>query len=162
MAQFKHRFESYADVAAAPRELFEELDDHERLSSHMMKSSAMMAGSAMRFEFDEQHGRAVGSQIRLYGTIMGLRLEVTEAVSERDLPRRKVWETVEEPHLLVIGRYRMGFEIEPGQAGSRLRVFIDYDDPAGAWHIGGKLLGGIYARWCTRNMVSGAVARFAR
>ena len=159
---FEHHFESHAEVAASPGELFEELDDQERLSGHMMKSSAMMAGSAMRFEFDEQDGRAVGSRMRLYGTMLGLRLEVTEAVTERDPPRRKVWQTVEEPHLLVIGHYRMGFEIEPRPAGSRLKVFIDYDNPAGPWRVAGKLLGGIYARWCTRNMVSGAVARFAK
>ena len=158
---YRYHYESHAEVAASPVDLFAELDDQERLSAHMMKSSAMMAGSAMRFEFDERRGRAVGSRMRLFGKILGLRLEVLEQVTERDPPRRKAWETLGEPRLLVIGRYRMGFEITPNVSGSSLVVFIDYDEPRGAWAIAGKLMGKMYARWCTRNMAEGAARHFA-
>lgn len=63
---YSHRFETSVDVNASPAELFEELDDHERLSAHMMQSSPMMAGSAMRVEFDDAGGRSVGSRIRMW------------------------------------------------------------------------------------------------
>lgn len=126
-----------------------------------MKSSAMTAGSRMRFEFDERRGRAVGSRIGLFGKVLGVRLEVVEVVTEREAPRRKVWETIGTPRLLVIGPYRMGFAIEPGGGGSELIVFIDYDDPPGLWRAAGKLLGGFYARWCTRSMIGGAAAHFS-
>jgi hypothetical protein len=83
-------------------------------------------------------------------------------VTECAPPRRKVWETVGTPRLLVIGPYRMGFEVSPeGAAGSRLRVFIDYALPTGAparWL--GRALGGAYARWCTHRMVRDAVSHF--
>jgi hypothetical protein len=158
---YPHHFETTVHVAAPPPALFDELDDQERLSAHMMKSSAMMAGSSMGFEFDERRGRAVGSRMRLFGRMLGLSLEVIEVVTERDLPRRKAWETIGKPRLLVIGSYQMGFDIEPDGGGSHLRVFIDYDDPTGSWRIAGKLFGGIYARWCARNMAEGAAAHFA-
>ena len=75
---YRYHFESRTHVAASPDELFLELDDQERLSAHMMKSSAMMAGTKMRFEFDERHGQAVGSRMRLSGKVLGLSLEVIE------------------------------------------------------------------------------------
>ena len=157
---YPHHFETRVFVAASPDKLFAALDDQERLSAHMMKSSAMMAGSTMQFEFDERRGRAIGSRMRLYGNVLGVPLEVIEVVSERQPPRRKVWETTGKPHLLVIGPYRMGFDIELEGGGSRLTVFIDYDDPDGAWRVAGKLFGGMYARWCTRNMAGAAADSF--
>ena len=159
---YPHRFEYGTHVEASAEALFAELDDQERLSAHMMKSSALMGGSMMRFEFDERRGHAVGSRMRLYGKVLGFSLEVIEIVTEREPPRRKLWETIGEPRLLVVGAYRMGFAIEPADGGCRLRVWIDYDLPRGFWRLAGILLGGFYARWCTRNMAEGAAAHFAR
>ena len=159
---YPHHFESVAKVAASPDELFAYLDDQERLSAHMMKSSPMMAGTTMEFEFDERRGRAVGSRIGLSGKLFGLALEVVEVVTERDPPRAKAWETIGKPRLLVIGQYRMGFEIRPEGNGSRLLVFIDYGEPSGGWRFAGKLLGGLYARWCARSMAHGAAKYFER
>ena len=159
---YPHHFDFAALVEASAEQLFAELDDQERLSAHMMKSSAMMGGSMMRFEFDERRGRAVGSRMRLFGKVLGFSLEVIEAVTEREPPRRKMWETIGEPRLLVIGAYRMGFAIEPGDRGCRLNVFIDYELPRGLWRIAGTLFGGLYARWCARNMAEGAAEHFAR
>lgn len=158
---FEHHFESNIDVAAPAEDLFAELDDQERLSAHMMQSSTMMGGATMQFEFDDRRGRAVGSRMRLFGRLFRFPLEVIQAVVERVPPQRKAWETIGEPRLVVIGRYRMGFEIERKDHGSRLNVFIDYDDQVGAWSLAGMLLGGRYARWCTRNMAEGAAAHFA-
>ena len=158
---YSHHFEASSAVNAPPETLFDELDDHEKLSAHMMQSSPMMAGSTMSFDFDDKHGREIGSEIRMSGAMMGIRLDVREVVRQRDPPWRKSWETVGVPHLLVIGHYRMGFSIEPVGAGSSLTVFIDYDDPAGAWAPLGWLLGPMYARWCTTSMAEGAKAAFA-
>jgi hypothetical protein len=54
----------------------------------------------------------------------------------------------------------MGFEVSPGDAGSRLSVFIDYElgplrprwlcRPLAAW----------YARWCVRSMAEDARRHF--
>ena len=159
---YPRHFQTRVHVVASPEALFAELDDQERLSAHMMKSSAMMAGGTMRFEFDEQRGRTVGSRMRLLGTVAGIPLEVTQTVTERDPPLRKVWETVGKPRLLVIGPYQLGFEIRPQDEGSELRVFIDYDDPWGALRFAGRLLGGFYARWCVNSMAEGGSQPFRR
>jgi hypothetical protein len=154
-----HRSEVLLAVDAG--RLFDHLDDHCRLASHMEKPSLMTAGASMRIDTDERHGQAVGSVIRMSGRVLGLRLSVEETVIRRDPPREKVWETIGEPRLLVIGAYRMGFTIAPAGTGTRLDVFIDYRLPGGG--IGqrlGRLLGGPYAAWCTWRMASDARAAF--
>jgi len=159
---YPYRYESEAVVAAPAEVIFDELDDHRRLSAHMAEPSWIMLGSRMDLRFDTAGGRAVGSRIRLDGRVLGIPLAVEEAVVERISPTRKVWQTIGTPGLLVVAGYRMGFEITPAGLNAKLRIFIDYDLPRGGrsrWL--GRLFGARYARWCVERMLSDAVARFA-
>lgn len=154
-------YESSALLQATAERVFDYADDHLRLSSHMRESSWMMGGGQMGVEFDGGRGQQVGSRIRLSGRVLGIQLSVAEIVTERDRPHRKVWATVESPRLLVIGHYRMGFEITPQQSGSLFRVFIDYALPEALparWF--GYLFSRPYAKWCTQRMVVDAKQRF--
>ena len=149
--------QSEVNIAIEPERLFDWLDDPRRLASHMEKPSLMTAGSSMRFETDDRKGQAVGSHIRMAGRVLGIRLALDEIVIRREPPHRKTWETVDEPRILVIGAYRMGFVISPAPSGSRLVVFIDYRLPAYGLARGlGLLLGRTYAGWCTRRMARDA------
>jgi hypothetical protein len=157
----RHR-EFTAFIPASAADVFEHVDDHARLSSHMNNSSWVMGGGRMEIGSDAHHGVTVGSRIRMTGRVLGIRLSVEEDVIERNPPFRKVWETVGRPRLLVIGHYRMGFDITPRYEGCLLRVFIDYalpEHPPARWLA--RLLGSWYARWCVRRMVEDAVASFA-
>jgi hypothetical protein len=156
-----HKVVLGATVRATPERLFEYLDDHERLVAHMSRSTWAMAGGRMKFSADAAAGRAIGSRLRISGRALGLELEVLEVVAERNPPLRKAWETIGPPRLLVIGSYRMGFEIERRGADSHLRIFIEYALPEtllGRWL--GTWLGPLYARWCVRRMLDGVVAGF--
>lgn len=150
-------------VDASAEALFDYLDDQERLGSHMQKPSMMMMGGQMTYEFDEARGRAVGSVIRMGGNVMGLRLSVEEVVVERAPPFREAWETTGQLRPMVIGGYRMGFEISSSGTRCRLRVFIEYDHPSSficqilAW-----LLAPLYARWCVKRMTGDAERQFNR
>jgi hypothetical protein len=158
---YAHRDEAIAEVHAPPERLFEHLDDHARLGTHMEKPSMMMMGGKMTYEFDEAKGRAVGSVIRMGGSFLGIRLFVEEVVTERDPPRLKVWETRGPPRILIIGAYRMGFEITPSGPHSHLRVFIEYDRPPSfIGRILGVALAPMYARWCVRRMADDAKLHF--
>lgn len=84
-----------------------------------------------------------------------------EVITEREPPAHKLWETIGEPRLLVVGSYRMGFDLRVRGDGSELEVFIDYELPKvglGRWL---PFLGRMYARWCTRRMARDAVTYFA-
>lgn len=156
------RNESSALVSASPEQVFAYLDDHKRLASHMSQPSWRMGWSSMQTNFDAFAGQEIGSHIRMSGRILGLKLSLDEVVTEREPPTRKVWETVGVPRLLVIGPYRMGFELTSQRNGSLLRVFIAYALPS-SWpeHWLGWLFGGYYARWCTQRMVNDAVQQAA-
>jgi hypothetical protein len=153
--------ESRREVHAPADVLFPYLDDHNQLSAHMTKSSWMMLGSRMDVDLDASEGRAVGAHIRLDGRVFGIPLSVEEVVIERQPPLRKVWQTVGSPRLLVIGNYRMGFEIRPYGSSVSLRVFIDYARPTEfPGSVLGRLLGEFYARWCTASMAQDAANHF--
>ena len=154
--------ESSALVSASREQIFAYLDDHKRLTLHMSQRSWRMGWSSMRTIFDAFAGQEIGSHIRMSGRILGLKLSLNEVVTEREPPARKVWETIGAPRLLVIGPYRMGFELTSQGNGSLLRVFIEYALPS-SWpeHWLGWLFGGYYARWCTQRMVNDAVQQVA-
>ena len=155
------RYAGSGFVQSPVEQVFAHLDDHARLSSHMNKPSWSTGGGRLEIQIDEGRGQKVGSRIRLSGRVVGVDLSVEEIVVERDPPRRKVWETTGEPRLLVIGHYRMGFELSAYESGSLLGVFIEYALPVRAparWL--GRLFGPYYARWCTRQMVDDAVKHF--
>lgn len=156
-------FESEVELNAPADAVFSHLDDHSRLSAHMSKLSWMMMGSHMAIELDVSEGRAVGAIIRLRGRVLGIPLSVDEIVTERRPPMRKVWGTTGIPQLLVIGPYRMGYEITPRAQSSQLRVFIDYalpDGPVSYWL--GRLFGNFYVRWCTQRMANDAATHFQK
>ncbi len=153
--------ESSGLVKSPVAQVFAHIDDPMRLSSHMAESSWKLGGGRMETELDEGRGQKVGSRIRLSGRVFGVTLSVEEIVVERNAPHRKVWATTGAPKLLVIGDYRMGFELKPQGKGSMLRVFIDYALPQripARWL--GRLFGRYYAKWCTQQMADDAVKHF--
>lgn len=155
------RYESKGLVRTTVDQVFSHIDDHSRLSSHMSKSSWKMGGGRMQTELDEGQGKKIGSRIRMAGRVFGIEVSVEEIVTERSPPHRKVWETTGIPKLLVVGHYRMGFELSPQENGSMLRVFIDYALPERAparWL--GRIFGQYYAQWCTQQMVDDAIKHF--
>jgi hypothetical protein len=148
-------------VDAGAEDVFSFADDFSSLSSHMSNSSTMMMGGRMQISFDDGRGQTVGSHVRMSGRMMGIDLLLEEIVTERVPPRHKAWETVGTPKLLVIGNYRLGFDIASRGNSSDLRIFIDYDLPSSPglrWL--GYLLGSAYAKWCVRQMVTSARLRF--
>jgi hypothetical protein len=153
--------EAMCAVEVRPSSVFEYIDQPQRLSAHMARRSWQLAGTSMSIETDASGGRAVGSHIRLAGRMLGISLHVEGKVVVREPPNVKAWETVGEPHLLVIGRYRMSVNIDARGDGTHVVIGIDYALPANAtsrWL--GMLFGPMYARWCVRQMANDLVREF--
>lgn len=119
----------------------------------------MTGGSRMEVAVDDLHGQAVGSHIKMSGTVVGLRVELDEVVTVRTPPIEKEWETVGTPKLIVIGHYRMRVDLEARDTRTLLRVSIDHDLPERNLWLG-RAFGRMYAKWCVRQMVRGAVQEF--
>lgn len=158
---YQHRHETTVEVNGPAQAVFDYADDPARLAAHMAGRSWMMGGGSMKLDTDREGGRRLGSVLRLSGRAFGIALALEEVVTERMPPYHKAWETRGEPRLLVIGPYRMGFDVDGFGHHSRLRVFIDYDMPAsGAARVAGWLFGRAYARWCTRRMAADTASHF--
>jgi len=114
--------EADCELPASPLVIFEYIDRPERLSAHMERRSWRMGGGTMTIETDAAGGRPVGSRIRLAGRVLGMNLAVEGEVTERQPPYRKVWQTVGEPRLLVVGAYRMQVKIDKRGTGSHVRT----------------------------------------
>ena len=115
----------------------------------------------MTIDTDADGGRVVGSRMRLAGRVLGMDLAVEGAVTERKPPYRKVWQTVGEPRLLVVGAYRMEVTIDKREKGSHVRIAIDYALPStGLSRWLGALFGATYARWCVNQMIEDVRQRF--
>ena len=158
---FPFHHESTGPANASVEQVFAFLDDPKALAAHMGESSMMMLGARMSIDVDADGGRVIGSKVRMQGRVLGVRLSLEEVITQRQVPAMKVWETIGTPRLLVISHYRMGFELTRSGASSLVRVFIDYSlpiKPPGSWL--GRLLGAGYARWCTKQMVTGAARHF--
>jgi hypothetical protein len=157
----RHEEHSAAINASAER-VFDLLDDQTRLTEHMSKRSWKLGWGKMETVLDAQQGRSVGSHIVLRGRVFGMRLFLDEVVLMREPPLKKIWETVGDLRLLVIGSYRMGFYLTPDGTKAQLRVAIDYELPTkGIARLLGRLFGRPYAKWCTRQMVRDAQHSFA-
>lgn len=158
-----YHYEETSLIQATPEDVFNYVDDQKRFSSHMSKSSWMMGGGSMSTEFDEGQGKTIGSHIQMKGRVFGINLYLDEVVTLREPPHRKEWETVGVPKLLVIGNYKMGFEISPKDSVSQLRVFIDYELPTttnSRWL--GQLFGKMYAKWCVQQIANGVAEYFRK
>ena len=142
------RHEEHSEpINASAERVFNKLDDQTRLSAHMSKRSWKLGWGKMETVLDAQQGRSVGSHIVLRGRVFGIQLYLDEVVITRTPPLQKTWETVGEPRLLVIGSYRMGFNLTPDGTKAQLRVAIDYDLPTkGLPWLLGRLFGRAYAR----------------
>lgn len=151
------RAETVVVVHASPETAFAWLDDHRRMSGHMEERSWRMGGGRMRVVLDERQGRGVGASICIAGRVFGIPVRVDEVVTLYNPPFRKTWETRGTPRLIVIGHYRMGFEVTPMGGDSRLQMFIDYQPVSGARRTWLRPFARWYAAWCVRSMARDAV-----
>ncbi|MDI4635237.1 SRPBCC family protein [Pelomonas sp. V22] len=154
-------YQAEAVLAAPTDAVFAFLDDPMRLVGHMSRRSLMMGGGRMSIELDAAGGRSPGSLMRLRGRFLGLALTAEERVIERQVPKRKTWQTVGTPRLILLTAYRMGFDLRPRNTCTRARISIDYSLPeSGAMAWLARWLGPAYARWCVDRMIGDAAARF--
>jgi hypothetical protein len=79
--------------------------------------------------------------------MMGLSIDFSESVTKYLPPREKVWCTIGEPRLVIIGSYEMRVAVEPlSPSASRLTISIVYElRRSGFWRIVGLVLARSYA-----------------
>ena len=155
------RIEERVSVDAPPSRVFVWLDDPRNTGWHMNRRSFAMAGASLRVAQLSEHATGEGATYRSSGRMLGLRIDFTTTVVRWVENEEKVWRTIGEPHLVVIGHFEMRFTTTAFEGGTRLILSLDYDFPT-SWFGRrlGWLLAGPYARWCVRRIINDVLAKF--
>lgn len=156
---YERHVEDRVTVPAAVEAVFAVIDDPMRIATHMSRRTWMMAGGTMTTQIDERGGLAVGSHIRMTGRVLGISVGLDEVITQREPPHAKQWATQGTPKLIVIGPYAITVELEPVEAGTSMRLMIDYDLPTRNRWLG-RLFGRMYADWCLGQIVHDVTANF--
>jgi hypothetical protein len=145
------------EIAARPEAVFSYADDIRNIGWHMTESSMPLMGSKLNVQIVSKNPTGLGASYRWYGKVMGLTIDFTETVTKWVRNKERVWSTIGEPQIIIIGNYEMWFNLEPAGAKTRLTFGIRYDLPRPLfWRLVGFLLGGPYSRWCLKNMCGDA------
>jgi Polyketide cyclase / dehydrase and lipid transport len=148
-------------VPATPARVFAWLDDPRNTGWHMSRPSLAMLGGALRVERLSAAATGVGATYRSWGRTLGLRIDFTTAVVRWVADREKVWRTVGDPRLIVLGHFEMRFGVEPVSEGTRLTMVLEYElPPKGVGRLLGWALTASYAKWCLRRMCRDAKVAF--
>jgi hypothetical protein len=84
-------------------------------------------------------------------------IDFSETVVKYVKNKERIWRTIGEPKIIIIGDYEMGFRLTPSHDGTRLKIYISYDLPKPLFgKILGWLLSGWYSKWCLNNMATDA------
>jgi hypothetical protein len=148
-------------VGAPPSRGFAWLDDPRNTGWHMSRRSLAMAGGLLRVEQLSQHATGQDATYRSSGRMLGLRIDFTTTVVRWIENREKVWRTVGNPHLAVIGQFERRLAVDASDGGTRLTLSFAYDLPASrGGRVLGWLLAGPYARWCVLRIIRDVQTQF--
>jgi hypothetical protein len=155
----RRRFEETITIPALPARVFAWLDDPRNTGWHMSRPSLAMLGGALRVERLSAMATGEGATYRSWGRVLGLRIDFTTTVVRWVADREKIWRTIGDPRLIVIGHFEMRFGIGPVDGGARLTMGLGYGLPSrGCGWLLGLALATPYAKWCLRRMCRDARA----
>ena len=140
-------------IDAPPAAVFAWIDDPRNTGWHMSRPSMAMLGSVLQTEQISPNATGLGATYRSHGRVMGLPLDFTGVVSRWVPQEEKIWRSIGEPRLIVIGAFEMRLTITPESGGSRLTAGIEYTLPKSwAGRLLGRVLARPYSRWCLRRI----------
>lgn len=151
------RLSRTVEIAAPSAAVFAYLDDIRHVGEHMAEGSLPLIGGRLTLEIVSSAPTGVGARYRYHGRVLGIRLDFSEVVTEWVRDRRKRWRTVDDPRLLILAGYEMGFAVAPSAGGTTLTLDIEYELPR-SWpgRLLGRLLARSYGVWCLGSIGDGA------
>ena len=141
-------------ISSSPQRVFDQMDDFSKTGMHMSESSMMMMGSKLQLEQLSHNAAGIGSAYRLFGKMMGMTIDFSEAVTRWEFPVAKEWETIGKARIIIMSWYRMGFDISPAGNGTIAKLSISYLPPKKWFHkILFILFAKWYCNWCLNSML---------
>lgn len=145
---------------AIPEIVFGCLDDLGVTGMHMSQSSMPLMGGKMDLEFLTPQKTGLHTKYRWTGKVLWWPLDFSVEVTEWVRGRKKTWETIGSPEMVIFSWFRMKLRVEEIPGGSIAYLSIGYKKAKGFFNkIICSLVGDWYSRWCLRKMLTDSEAK---
>ena len=137
-----------------PEKVFEYMDNINNTGMHMTKSSKPMMKSRLELKQLSENATGLNSKFRWFGKMMWFTMDFTVAVTKWIKNKEKVWETIGEANMIIMGWYQMRLVISPEGANTKAELSIAYTKPKNIFFkFIAFFLAPLYANWCLNNML---------
>ena len=141
-------------IHSSPENVFTYMDNIGNMGMHMTKSSMPMMGSKLVLKQLSKNATGLNSKFRWTGKMMGITMDFTVVVSKWIKDKEKVWETIGEAKMIILGWYQMRLVILPERENTKAELSIAYTNPKNIFFkIIAFFLAPFYANWCLNNML---------
>ena len=142
-------------IYASPAEVFAYMDNISNTGMHMTKSSMPMMGSKLELKQLSENATGLNSKFRWYGKMMGFTMDFIVIVTKWIKDKEKVWETIGEAKMIILGWYQMRLVISLVGKNTKAALSIAYTKPENIFFkIIAFFLAPLYANWCLNNMLN--------
>ncbi len=130
------------------------MDNINNTGMHMTKSSKPVMGSKLGLKQLSENATGLNSKFRWYGKMMGFTMDFTVVVTKWIKDKEKVWETIGEAKMIILGWYQMRLMISPQGENTKAVLSIAYIKPKNIFlKFIAFFLAPLYANWCLNNML---------
>ena len=141
-------------IHAIPEKVFTYMDNIANTGMHMTKSSKPMMGSKLDLKQLSENATGLNAKFRWFGKMMGFTMDFTVVVTKWIKDKEKVWETIGEAKMIIMGWYQMRLVISPEGANTKAELSIAYTKPKNIFlKFIASFLTPLYANWCLNNML---------
>ena len=141
-------------IHAIPEKVFTYMDNIANTGMHMTKSSKPMMGSRLELKQLSENATGLNSKFRWFGKMMGFTMDFTVVVTKWIKDKEKIWETIGEAKMIIMGWYQMRLVISPEGANTKADLSIAYTKPKNNYlKFIAFFLAPLYANWCLNNML---------
>ncbi len=123
----------------------------------MTKSSKPMMGSKLESKQLSENATGPNSKFCWYGKMLGFTIDFTVVVTKWIKDKEKVWETIGQAKMIILGWYRMHLTIllSPGGPNTEVELNITYTKPKNIFFkFIAFFLAPVYANRCLNNMLN--------
>ena len=142
-------------IHAIPEKVFTYMDNIANTGMHMTKSSKPMMGSKLELKQLSLNATGLNAKFRWFGKMMWFTMDFTVVVTKWIKDKEKVWETIGEAKMIIMGWYQMRLVISPEGANTKAELSIAYTKPKNIFlKFIAFFLAPLYANWCLNNMLN--------
>ena len=141
-------------IHSSPEKVFVYMDNIADTGMHMTKGSKPMMGSKLELKQLSENATGLNSKFRWYGKMMGFTMDFTVVVTKWIKDKEKVWETIGEAKMIILGWYQIRLVILQERENTKAELSISYTNPKNIFFkIIAFFLAPFYANWCLNNML---------